>query len=274
MTVYAFSIENFQRSRYEVDSLMSLMKLKLTQLCEHGELFQQYGARVKVLGQRDLLAPDVIEAINRAEELTRNNGDAILNICFPYTSRNEMVMAIRKTVEDYSQPVPEREWAFSQSGIENKIRSRNLSATPAKINRNSPSPSALSDTEDSTVESAQPPTPPDYDPPAGTKGGMFQSYSDPEFITEATLDKHMLTADMPPIDLFLRTSGVERFSDFLLWQSHEATELKFVPCLWPEFDLWHFMPVLLEWQWKQRKTQSEEKLIKRRRSKRTSRKAQ
>jgi hypothetical protein len=28
--------------------------------------------------------------------------------------------------------------------------------------------------------------------------------------------------------------------------------MRFLSCLWPEFDLWHFLPVLLEWQWKQR----------------------
>ena len=283
MTIYAFSIENFKRSRYEVDALMSLMKLKLSQLSEHGELFEQYGARVKVLGRRDLLAPDVVEAIERAEELTRDNGDAILNVCFPYTSRNEIAVAIRNTVEDYSRPVPERGWApFSQSEIEHKIRARNLAAvSPASTldNGTSPTPSALSDTEDSTVDSNSPPTPPDADLPTDDpkenerNRSNFYSYPDPESITEATLDEHMLTAGMPPIDLFLRTSGVERFSDFLLWQAHQDTDVEFVSCMWPEFDLWHFLPVLLEWQWKRRKALAEEKLVvRRRRSKKTGNK--
>jgi ditrans,polycis-polyprenyl diphosphate synthase len=41
-------------------------------------------------------------------------------------------------------------------------------------------------------------------------------------------------------------------SDFMLWQCHEDTELVFLDCLWPEFDLWHFLPVLVEWQWRQK----------------------
>lgn len=275
MTVYAFSIENFQRSQYEVDSLMSLMKLKLTQLSEHGELFEQYGASVRVLGQRELLAPDVIEAIDRAVELTKDNGDAILNICFPYTSRNEITTAIKSTVEEYSHPVPEREWAFSQSGIEHKIRARNLSASPLeKPNGISPTPSATSDTEESTVESNQPATPPSYAPPMAPKGDSYLSYPDPESISSATLDDHMFTAGMPPVDLFIRTSGVERFSDFLLWQVHQDTDVKFVPCLWPEFDIWHFIPLMLEWQWKRRKLESEERQFRRKRDRKVVKKVQ
>ena len=274
LTVYAFAVDNFKRSRYEVDSLMSLMKLKLTQLSEHGELFQQYGTSVRILGQRELLGADVIEAIDRAEELTKDNDKAILNICFPYASRDEMTKAVRETVEEYSHPVPEREWAFSQSEIEHKIRARNLSASPHKIGGNSPSPSAVSDTEESTIESVQPATPPNFAQPLGPKGSNCLSYPDPESINNSTLDDHMYTAGMPPVDLFIRTSGVERFSDFMLWQTHEDTEIKFVPCMWPEFDLWHFLPVLLEWQWKRRKQESEGKFVRRRKDRRVSKKAQ
>ena len=63
----------------------------------------------------------------------------------------------------------------------------------------------------------------------------------------------MYTANMPPLDLLVRTSGVERLSDFMLWQCHEGTEIAFLKVLWPEFDLWSFLPVLVEWQWRRRK---------------------
>jgi len=39
----------------------------------------------------------------------------------------------------------------------------------------------------------------------------------------------------------------------MLWQVHEETEVKFINCLWPEFDLWKFLPVLVEWQWGRKK---------------------
>lgn len=79
------------------------------------------------------------------------------------------------------------------------------------------------------------------------------TYPDPETITSETLTDHMFTAGMPPLDLMIRTSGVERLSDFMLWQSHQNTEIHFLDCLWPEFDLWQFLPVLVEWQWRRRK---------------------
>jgi undecaprenyl diphosphate synthase len=75
VTVYAFSIENFKRSKYEVDALMEMAKIKLSQLSQHGELLDRYGASIRVLGQRDLVKPDVLVAIDRAVELTKNNGE-------------------------------------------------------------------------------------------------------------------------------------------------------------------------------------------------------
>lgn len=53
-------------------------------------------------------------------------------------------------------------------------------------------------------------------------------------ITEATIAAHLDTADMPPLDLLIRTSGEVRLSNFLLWQSAYA-ELYFTDILWPDF---------------------------------------
>lgn len=83
------------------------------------------------------------------------------------------------------------------------------------------------------------------------------SFPDPETITADTLTDNMLTAGAPPLDLLIRTSGVKRLSDFMLWQCHEKTSIVFLDCLWPEFDLWQFLPVLVEWQWQRRKLQEE-----------------
>lgn len=75
VTVYAFSIENFKRSKYEVDALMEMAKVKLSQLSQHGDLLDRYGASVRILGQRDLVKPDVLEVMDRAVDLTKNNGE-------------------------------------------------------------------------------------------------------------------------------------------------------------------------------------------------------
>ena len=56
-----------------------------------------------------------------------------------------------------------------------------------------------------------------------------------EAIDEATLAARMCLADLPPLDLFIRTGGECRLSNFLLWQAAYA-ELHFTDTLWPDFD--------------------------------------
>ena len=259
MTIYAFSIENFKRSKYEVDALMDMAKVKLSQLAQHGDLLDRYGACIRVLGQRELVKPDVLKAVDRAVAMTEHNKDAILNICFPYTSHDEITTAIRDTVIEYSNPLPSQSRAFSESHIAHTIRSRNLSTVTPKAGSRSPSLGATSDTEESALSASSSTTlhtdspcdrlPPDNDGDVKYRG----SYPDPETITSKILDDHMYTAGLPPLELLVRTSGVERLSDFLLWQCHQNTEIVFLETLWPELDLWTFLPVLVEWQWKRRK---------------------
>jgi undecaprenyl diphosphate synthase len=57
---------------------------------------------------------------------------------------------------------------------------------------------------------------------------------DPSTITADSLDERLYTADLPPVDLLIRTSGERRLSNFLLWQAAYA-ELLFVDTLWPDF---------------------------------------
>lgn len=56
---------------------MDLFKVKLAQISQHGELLDQYGASVRILGQRDLIRPDILEACNNAVEVTRGNGEFV-----------------------------------------------------------------------------------------------------------------------------------------------------------------------------------------------------
>jgi undecaprenyl diphosphate synthase len=63
----------------------------------------------------------------------------------------------------------------------------------------------------------------------------------PDRVDERLLARYLDEPDLPDVDLFLRTSGEQRTSNFLLWQSAYA-ELVFVPELWPDVDrlvLWH-----------------------------------
>ncbi|MBV9833287.1 MAG: isoprenyl transferase [Alphaproteobacteria bacterium] len=56
----------------------------------------------------------------------------------------------------------------------------------------------------------------------------------PDTIDETTLTRELLTAEIPDPDLLIRTSGEQRISNFLLWQSAYA-EMLFVDTLWPDF---------------------------------------
>jgi trans,polycis-polyprenyl diphosphate synthase len=63
----------------------------------------------------------------------------------------------------------------------------------------------------------------------------------PEKITEKVLARYLYQPSVPDVDLFVRSSGEQRFSNFLLWQASYA-ELVFLDTLWPDFDrrhLWH-----------------------------------
>ena len=64
---------------------------------------------------------------------------------------------------------------------------------------------------------------------------------DPDKVDERMFHRYLDEPDMPDVDLFLRSSGEQRTSNFLLWQSAYA-ELVFLDALWPDFDrrhLWH-----------------------------------
>ncbi|MFM9877314.1 MAG: isoprenyl transferase [Rhodoglobus sp.] len=62
----------------------------------------------------------------------------------------------------------------------------------------------------------------------------------PTGISEKTIQKHLYQPDLPDVDLFVRSSGEQRTSNFMLWQSAYA-EMVFLDTLWPDFtreDLW------------------------------------
>ena len=57
----------------------------------------------------------------------------------------------------------------------------------------------------------------------------------PEEVTEETIQQHTCISDLPEPDLFIRTGGEKRISNYLLWQL-AYTELYFTETLWPEFE--------------------------------------
>ncbi|MGI9614096.1 MAG: polyprenyl diphosphate synthase [Acidimicrobiales bacterium] len=71
--------------------------------------------------------------------------------------------------------------------------------------------------------------------------------TDPADVDEALIGKHLYDAEMPDVDLWVRTSGEYRMSNFLIWQSAYA-ELVFVDTYWPDFRRTHLAAAVAEYQ--------------------------
>lgn len=74
----------------------------------------------------------------------------------------------------------------------------------------------------------------------------------------------MYVSEPPALDILVRTSGVERFSDFMLWQAHGFQKdekskplIEFIDILWPEFGTWDMFWVLIKWGYYHRKKQQQ-----------------
>lgn len=185
-TVFAFSIENFKRSPSEVDHLMRLAREKIRQIAEHGEMAEKYGIRVRVIGDLTRLPKSVYDDVIETTEMTKNNTRATLNICFPYTSREEMLHSIR---------------------------------------------------------------------------GLVESGTDSKDISEASIERNLYTGEDPPLELLVRTSGVTRLSDFLLWQvSQKGVVIELFDCLWPEFGPLKMAWVLLKFAFRKSFSDKEHQL--------------
>lgn len=74
----------------------------------------------------------------------------------------------------------------------------------------------------------------------------------PDAITEERFAQYLDTANLPDPDLIIRTSGEQRLSNFLLWQS-AYTELYFTPTLWPDFRRRHLLEAIVAYQRRERR---------------------
>jgi undecaprenyl diphosphate synthase len=74
----------------------------------------------------------------------------------------------------------------------------------------------------------------------------------PNAITERTIARHLYLPDMPDVDLFLRSSGEQRTSNFLLWQSAYA-ELVFQDTLWPDYRRTHLWDAIAQYNARDRR---------------------
>ncbi|XP_066494685.1 dehydrodolichyl diphosphate synthase complex subunit DHDDS-like isoform X1 [Tiliqua scincoides] len=96
VTVYAFSIENFKRSKEEVDGLMELARKMFTRLLEEQITLEKHGLCVRMPGDLTLLPQDIQELIAKIELATSQYNLCFLNICLAYTSRDEINHAVQE----------------------------------------------------------------------------------------------------------------------------------------------------------------------------------
>ena len=92
LTLFGFSSENWKRPPSEVGDLMGLLRHYL-----RGEIAELHrnGVRLRVIGDRARLAPDIVTLIDNAEALTRGNGGVNLTVALSYGGRSEIVAATR-----------------------------------------------------------------------------------------------------------------------------------------------------------------------------------
>jgi tritrans,polycis-undecaprenyl-diphosphate synthase [geranylgeranyl-diphosphate specific] len=102
LTVYAFSTENFKRSRVEVESLMALFEENFLKIATDDRIHKNK-IRVTVLGQKDLLPETVRKAIREAEENSKDYDDYYLNLAVAYGGREELLCAIKSISEDVKE---------------------------------------------------------------------------------------------------------------------------------------------------------------------------
>lgn len=100
LTLYSFSTENWRRPHAEVSFLMALLKRFIEKdLAELGEA----GIRVRIIGGREELAPELRRLVEHAEESTRGNTGMTLVVAFNYGSRDEIVRAARRLAVDVAR---------------------------------------------------------------------------------------------------------------------------------------------------------------------------
>lgn len=95
MTVYAFSTENWKRPKDEVEGIMKLLRDYLNDVSK----YKDENIRLRFIGDRSMLSPDIVELMYNAEKESADATGMVLNIAVNYGGRDEIVNAVRKTVQ-------------------------------------------------------------------------------------------------------------------------------------------------------------------------------
>jgi undecaprenyl diphosphate synthase len=178
LTVYAFSTENWRRPDDEIDALFGLLRGFIRSDLER---LDKAGVRIRVLGQREGVPPDILALFLQAESQTADNTTMTLVIAFNYGGQVEI--------------------AHAMQAIATKVLAGQLL---------------------------------------------------PQDITPKLISSYLPTHAWPDPDLIIRTSGEQRLSNFLTWQSAYA-EFLVVDTLWPDFGRLDLEAALRQYALRQRR---------------------
>ena len=96
LTVYAFSTENWKRTKEEVSALMFILKANLDSMLRKADL---KNIKIRVIGEKENIPSDIQEKIDKLVEKTKENTGLVLNIAFNYGGRAELVHACKSIAE-------------------------------------------------------------------------------------------------------------------------------------------------------------------------------
>lgn len=96
LTVYAFSTENWKRSKEEIEALFKLFNLYLSKIEKSAT---ENDVKVRFIGNISKFPEDIIKSCNHLTELTKNNNRSTFTIAFNYGSRDEITRAVKKIID-------------------------------------------------------------------------------------------------------------------------------------------------------------------------------
>jgi ditrans,polycis-polyprenyl diphosphate synthase len=110
ITVFAFSIENFKRTKEEVDYLFDLADLKFGEFLSNQSFIKKNNICVRFVGDLDLLRPSTLRIVKRLMWETKDNTRFILNVACPYTFTHEYTTVLTKIIDHgFKEPEITRE---------------------------------------------------------------------------------------------------------------------------------------------------------------------
>ena len=99
LSLYAFSTENWERPKDEVNDIMGLMRYYLT---KEAQILYDLDVRIIIIGNRDRFAPDLQELFTELEENTKNHKTITVQVAVGYGGRAEILSAVKRIASEVS----------------------------------------------------------------------------------------------------------------------------------------------------------------------------